>query len=223
MEGELMKSLDLSILLPICGVEISNARWTEIIKASGLPDEARPFVERAIMLHKLFNQAIAPSATPAAARQFLTDLAKRADALCDELDRTAANPLALVVLGLAIGEGQGKSLRPDIAKVRLKDAAADVAKLSTWVKAGRSRVIGGRPGPRRRADATTIFVQVLDQILQDHTGKRIDRSNKGHRTSRDFVQAVFRLADPKIGKATIEEAMKRVIKARGRVAGKRKR
>jgi hypothetical protein len=50
-----------------------------------------------------------------------------------------------------------------------------------------------------------------------------DGHRKGRPTRRDFIQAVFRLADPSVGNATIEDAMKRVIAARGRIARSQKR
>ena len=91
--------------------------------------------------------------------------------------------------------------------------------MSSRAKAGRSRVASASPGAHREAVNATLFVGELDKILRHFTRRSINRSGKGRPTPRDFVQTVFRAADPDIGSAAIEEAMKRVIKGRGRTSG----
>jgi hypothetical protein len=58
-----------------------------------------------------------------------------------------------------------------------------------------------------------ILVNRLDGIRRECTGRKITRSQKRADSSRDYIEAVFRIADPEIGPGTIERAMKRSIAA----------
>jgi len=70
----------------------------------------------------------------------------------------------------------------------------------------------GKTGPGT-GDAYKL-VATLDGIRRECTGRKITRSQKCTDSSRDYIEAVFRIADPEIGPGTIERAMERTIARR---------
>lgn len=209
--------------LPIGGSGITDKQWAHIVACSGLPPEARSLIERAIAQYKIFDQALQRTAPPGTTRKSLAELATKIEALSVELEGVAENPLAIVGLALAIEDGEGNVARQAEVRNRLKAADTKLRTLSHWLKSASARVAVGRPGAHGAAVKNSLFVKTLNDVLLQFTGKGISRSGKGRPTPRDFVQAVFRVADPGVHETAIEEAMKRVIRGRGEIAGRKAR
>jgi hypothetical protein len=104
------------------------------------------------------------------------------------------------------------------AKLRAQKALAEIEEISQWLDAAQKRVAKSRPGAREKALQLQFLVTLLDKILMQFVGKGIDRSSKGPTTRREYISAVCRIADPTIRPSSIEEAMKRQIKSRGKIS-----
>ena len=203
-------------LLPLQPYEMSEAQWSEIVTASAIPEQARPLIGRAISFYKLAS----PVASPHVTRRLLLNTAKLMSELCQRLQLIERNPLALLVLAQMI-KGE---LAPPEANRRVKrklSLANRQLRISTdWVAGSADRVAMAKPGAHRESVTTSLFISILGKIWEQFKDGPISRSNKGEINSRRFIEAVFGVADPNIGKSSIDESMKRVIRGRGGIIKK---
>jgi hypothetical protein len=190
-------------------VEITDEQWDQIVKVSGLPPEARAHIARAIALYRCM-----PDYQPSKIRATLKQLSKDTQALCQSLRQLDDNAHAQVVLTITLG-----SASPDeqLARQRSASIQRELQVLAEWLNAAGDRVVKGRPGARTRAMLTALIVSELDRILEQFTGTNIARSDKADRPGRQYVQAVCKIADPKIGAGSIDAAMKKRISSRGKL------
>jgi hypothetical protein len=203
-------------LLPLQPCEMSEAQWSKIVTASAMPEQARHLVGRAIAFYKQAS----PVASPHETRRLLLNTAKLMSELCQRLQLIERNPLALLVLAQMI-KGE---LAPPEANRRVKrklSLANRQLRISTdWVAGSADRVAMAKPGAHRGSVTTSLFILVLEKIWEQFKGAPISRSSKGKNNSRQFIEAVFGVADPTVGKSSIDESMKRVIRSRGGITGK---
>jgi len=103
------------------------------------------------------------------------------------------------------------------AEVRhLEVAMSELERLAQLFDVSRDRVAKGKPGARVEALIVQFLVTELDRILIRFTDKKITRSTKRPAT-RQYVEVVCKIADPKIGRGSIDAAMKRQIASRGKI------
>jgi hypothetical protein len=207
----------LAALIPAA---ISEQDWAVIIQCSGIAQAQRDEIGLAVAFYRIASEALGKS-QPHGTRLALRSLSKKIDHLRNELSGLRRNPLALVVLARASGS---KNDFPHIMNRREPDRrltaiTAQLEPVSQWFTKAAAAVATRSP---RRAHMINVnlFVAELARIYERSTGKSISRSLKRHNQSRDFIVTVCRMADPTIGPGAIDDAMKRLIKARG---GKRAR
>ena len=95
---------------------------------------------------------------------------------------------------------------------RMLGRIEELETLKGWLTLGKTRLIAKPSG----ANASNRYwlARQLDGIFHEYTGRALNRSSKGAHTPRDFVTAVFRMADPEIGHRWIEQAIREVLKGR---------
>jgi hypothetical protein len=96
---------------------------------------------------------------------------------------------------------------------RLDTVLTELQYLADWLERALSLVPNEKRG--RRTENVYWLVAELDLIRERFTGLMITRSYKDD-ASRAFIAGVCRIANPKIGKGTIDAAMKDRIARRGR-------
>src|SRR5581483_8875707 len=200
-------------LLPLTETPLTSEQWSAI---------AGPNIARAITLYKMLNDAQAASATPADTRRLLGLGAEQAKSLAHVLEKISSNSRAVVGLRLASGEQSRLSPVQPVSAEGLSNAVATLNDLSTWLASGSRKIAGGRAGAHERSVIINLFIRVLRDIYLHFTGCDFTRTGKGKHTPRDFVRAVFMVADPSVRHAQIEEALKRQVKARGEITKREK-
>lgn len=207
-------------LLPIVSIQLSEDQWHIIAHHSGLPPEARSYIGRAIAMYRVFEKARHQSGTAAATRAALKDAHMCALDLHRQITKLSNNPRALVALTLALVPKNefANAMNKRAASLRAQKAIAEIEGSAHWLGAAQKRVAKSKPGAREKALQLQFFVTVLDKILMQFTGQGIDRSSKGTTTKREYVSAACKIADPTIRPSSIEEAMKRQIKSRGKTS-----
>jgi hypothetical protein len=201
------------VLMP---VELSDKQWQQIVRFSRLPPEARVHIGRAIAFYRF-----APDFQPSKIHTQLKKLNKQAIGLRDALKTLHDHHHAQVVLTLALKSSQRfeTAMQQQAARRRLADITRELQELAEWLGAARDRVIRGSPGARSQAILVQFLVTELDCILKRFTGRNIMRSDKESKPGRLYVQAVCEIADPTIGRGSIDAAMKRQIVSRGKISG----
>jgi hypothetical protein len=217
---ENLSDLGWTRLLPRAETPVTNEQWSAIA-GPDLPADARPYIARAITLYTIVNNAHAASATPADTRRLTGLGAEQAKSLAHVLEKISSNPRAIVGLRLASGEQSRSPPVQPVSAEGLRNAVATLNDLSTWLASGSRKIAGGRAGAHERSLIINLFVSTLRDIYFHFTGRDFSRATKGKHTPRDFVCAVFKIADPSVRPAQIEEALKRQVKARGEIRSRK--
>lgn len=207
-------------LLPPTETPLTSEQWSAIA-GPNIPAEARPYIARAITLYKKLDDARVASATPGDAQRLLGLGVEQAKNLANTLEKISSNPRAIVGLRLASGEQSRLPPVQPVSAERLSNAVATLIDLSTWLASGSRKIAGGRAGAHERSVMINLFVSILRDIYFHFTGRDFSRASKGKHTPRDFVRAVFKIADPSVRPAQIEEALKRQVKARGEILSRK--
>lgn len=210
---------DWERILPNKPFLLTDKQWKMVVVHSGLPSEARPLVGRAIAMYHIGNHA-RRQGNPAKTRAELAALGKRTLDLRKSLAKLLDNPRAHVALTLGNNSPQefAGAMRDKLAHRRIENAMTELDGLGRWLSVALNRVAKGKPGAKEKALLVQLFVAALDYVLQRFTGRAISRSYKNN-----FVQQVCRIADPEIGRGTIDDAIKRLRKSRGGIANKSSR
>jgi hypothetical protein len=111
-----------------------------------------------------------------------------------------------------------ESAERELVAVRLDTACSQVQRLVDWLDQTTGKISPDQaadPDQSRGKSLLFDFVQHLDRILLEHTGRQIRRSNKPEQPIVQFVRAACKVFDPRVGHGSIDEAMKAVISARG--------
>jgi hypothetical protein len=196
-------------------VVLTDKQWEQVVRFSGLPPEARVDIGRAIALYR----CVIPY-RPSETRAKLEKLSKDALTLCDALKELHDHGYSRLVLTLALEPSQPFETAggQQLARRRLAAITRELQGLAEWLRAARDRVARGRPGARGRATLIALLVSELDRILERFTRKHIMRSDKKSTPGRQYVEAVCKIADPTIGRGSIDGAMKRQIALRGKIS-----
>src|SRR5262249_5869520 len=116
------------------------------------------------------------------------------------------------------GPHQSEHLPPSVQSMvgldgrrRLSQALDVLLGLPKWFLVAAHRVEAGKRGPK--AGNVYWLVGNLDGIREQFTGKKLTRSYK-HPAAREYITYVCKIADPNIGKGTIDNAMEARIKRR---------
>jgi hypothetical protein len=211
-----MAADDFLALLPPQPYEMSEAQWSKIVTASAMPDQARPLVGRAISLYRLASPVPSPHET----RRLLLNTAKLMSELYEQLRLIENNRLALLVLARSTEDELSPPEANKRVKRKLSLANKQLLISSDWIKTSASRVASAKPGAHGKSLTMSLFILVLEKIWEQFKGAPISRSGKGKSNSRLFIEAVFSVADPTVGKSSIDESMKRVIRGRGGITEK---
>lgn len=203
-------------LLPLQPCEMSEAQWSKIVTASAMPEQARPLVGRAISFYRLASRGASPHET----RRLLLNTAKLMSELCEQLRLIENNRLALLVLARSTKDKLSPPEANKRVKRKLSLANKQLLISSDWLITSAGCIASAKPGGHGKSLNTSLFILVLEQIWKQFKGAPISRSSKGKNNSRLFIEAVFSVADPTIGKSSIDESMKRVIKGRGGITEK---
>jgi hypothetical protein len=194
-------------------MRLSKIQWTEIVECSGLPPDARPQIEKLIRTYRDLKALHAPYHSSEKIRDQLNKANKCALALRTELHKLYKNNRALSALAAATDQNNALAgLFKPTARLRLEKASLNINDLMWWFRSAHKQVGRSKPGPHTR-DAYSL-VASLDQIIEKFKGNRISRSYKS--TSKNYVTKIVKIADPKIGRGTIDAAMRACIYRRGR-------
>ena len=177
----------------------STEQKEQIARLSGIPlseDDAWAMIEGQITIYRSRKAGRRYEASPAQIRHELNLLHKEIGKIFQRL--VVLQDRSLLYADYSFKVERHLLNQVDLRFVRLMDEIDD-----------------GKRGPSTRD--IYIFVSSLDGIRQEFTGKKIKRSAKRD-TSREYVQLVCKIADPEIGKGTIENAIKNRITSRGRIA-----
>jgi hypothetical protein len=199
-------------VLPVKPPELTEDQWQIFASGSGLPEAIRPRITAAIAFYQIANRTRLSSRTPAETKKLLAETAKRATDLQNLLAGVAQNPLA--ALGSALAQNRGSIGRtdPDITR-----AARAIGELSDWMNLASKRVAGGNSGAHLRSVQINLTISLLNRIYQEFKGRplsRTQKAKKGEKTPIEFVQAFFQIADPSVGRSSIDEALKRLSQTR---------
>jgi hypothetical protein len=209
---------------------LSDEKWARIAKDSGLPEKARSYVEYSIARYWRWGSGL--EVMPSKIKKKLRKLRNQAKELLEDFEE---------VLGTAFFLGQPEewylpeewhprnfehrvgrtstrsapalSKKLGKAPVMMKEyekfaeqVRADLKTLIDWLDQS-ERAIGRRKPGRRPPQRVWLFVGSINNALRDYTGKRLTRSDH----HREMMKAIFAIIDPKVGKGTIDTAMKEVI------------
>jgi hypothetical protein len=203
-------------------VKLTDEVWEEIAKRFKLGPEARHPIEGAISHFEVMESTLDPSMSPASTQQALQNMAALAGELGEGLQALLSNRLALVSLTRATSTKGDFESAMDSRTAQTVFAAeiAALSKLKHSLQAAGKAVVKAGPGAHRQAVLLAMFVKMLDNIYFQCTGQYLKRDSKGMATGRDFVAVISDAAGLKIGRGSIDEALKQVVKGRGGVTGR---
>jgi hypothetical protein len=212
---------DWELILPGEPFALSEVQWEGIARCSGLPAEAGRLIGKTIALFHEVERA--GRFTAAQTRKQLRGLRKDTLALHARLIEVMANAHAHFALTVPIALPNTFPEPRMGAQRRLEGHLDGLQRLARWFELAGQRVDGMKPGANRKAMNVHWLVGMLDTILEEHTGRKISRSTKGHNTTREYVTMVLKIADPKIRHGTIERAMQERIKLREAITRQQRR
>jgi hypothetical protein len=190
-----------------------DEQWKAIVASSNLPDEARYSIGWAILRYRAGDQARQRSGS-AETRSSLQKSIQAISKLRRQSAELLDNARALTVLARSLRPSHGVA-DGTLARQTITKAILDLDEQSKWLSSAIPRVAKSGPGAREKSILLAFLVHDLDKVRQQYGQRPITRSTKRIDNSRDYITAVCRIADPTIGGASIDEAMKRVIKGRG--------
>lgn len=193
---------------------LTSEQWQDIKEKSHLPDEARDQIEQAIIFYRICKSTIGGK-SPAQIKKNLKNLTIQAKKLDASLKDLADQTLAMVVLSSIQNPQTIQPYNPASASERIAELQRHLADLSDWIQDGHNKLGNWRPGAGQRKILLTLFIHSLDGIYLEFRGEHIKRTTKEKANATDYIRAVCRVADPKIGNGSIDEAMKTIITAHG--------
>jgi hypothetical protein len=174
---------------------LTDVQWQSIVTLVGLSPDARAALDHVIERYRSDKKKWPRQRRLAQTRSHLAKLAKRAQTLGRSIDKLDEEDKA--ALGWAC----------DLADVvgYQKDARDVVLGLAVRARTAANGVASEKN--RDYMPPLHVLVGSIDEILFRSTGRRIQRSYKRNDKS-DFVDKVCSIADPQIGKGSIDEAKK---------------
>jgi hypothetical protein len=175
---------------------LTDDQRNEISRLSGIPKdhpEAWPMIETAIGLYRRRKVLWEHAMLPTEIRKEFKDLSHACWTMQERLRRLVDR-------------------QPPVYELSFTDGLTSLRKLELQFYFMSQDIEDGKTGPD--TEDAYILVGMLDGIRREFTGRKLTRSEKRTDSSRDYIKAVFRIADPQIGPGTIERAMKDVITRR---------
>lgn len=193
---------------------MSDEQWLELRRIDLVQENARSAIEDAIWTYR---EASRIRFSPSASRSRLAKAHKSVSTALADIAALSDDRLAL--FEIAQGSDLAVAAMPGLTSKRyLSGLTSEMEAANALFMRAIERVKNAKPGARTRAFPIYLLISQLDQILFQHSGKRITRSKKRNDSSRDYIIAVCKLADKNIGSGSIEEGMKRLIHTRGEIS-----
>jgi hypothetical protein len=194
---------------------LTDEEWQKIANLSGLPAKVRPKIVEVIDVYRSHQANFDIRNKPSSVRRELDELRKSAESLAISL-ATALND---VDLWSAVARPRPSSnewpprtglVDPKVAVQRITGTLYELQRLRDWLILARAAVPHSKRGSKRQSAPASAAVFMLDEILFKFKKRNLERSNKRNETS-EYVKAVLLIADPGIGKGTIDQAIKHQI------------
>ena len=187
---------------------LNDQHWDRIKRVSGLPEEARKDIEFSIGFY-LARQKRAPAVPPAKLKEKLRKLRSQASELLEGFEEALVHDdiyFALVPVGP--DEGYDEQREKLAEHHRTEKVRAILKALINWFGQGERGLSRRKPGPPAE-DAQNVgwFINSIDTALRMYADKRLTRSEH----HRKMMEEIFAIVDPKVGKGTIDTAMREVI------------
>jgi hypothetical protein len=196
--------------------------WSRIAQATNLPDDARTEEVRAHINDFIgfYHQSQSTAKSQKTACKKLQDTKNVLPKCCESLHDLLSD--LEIFAAIAIGfDGQMKIPPELLSKVQshlqkvyqtlYKDSTVTLHVLDKALK----RVRRTKHGPRTGRDSLDLLVRLLNSLLKQYIRQRIVRSGnhvkEGHFHSTTFVWEICHIANDKIPKATVINAIKRVV------------
>jgi hypothetical protein len=190
---------------------LSDQQWDMIKKASGLPADARSYIESSIGSYRAWQEE-RPAVLPAKIKEKLRKLRNQAGELLKGFEEALGHDdiyPALVPIQPNEWHPRNFEQRKELAQHhRTEKVRADLKALIDWLDQSERALSRRKPGPPAEdAQNVYLFIDSIDNALRDFTNKRLTRSDH----HRKMMEQIFAIVDPKVGKGTIDTAMRQVI------------
>jgi len=192
-------------LSPIVSL-LTDKEWRSIANTVGLPEGARIKIENAIYLYRHLRD-MNKRRRPYNLRANLKKVARTGDKFVAALSLLGDEEKWELEFSSYLRKREREKR---IVAAVLKGTRDDAKFIADWCAFCANEVLPRKKG--RDSHLLHEFVKRLDTILYHHTRQRIKRSNKPEQ----FVHIVCTIADSALGNWTIDEAMKQVIRKRGK-------
>jgi hypothetical protein len=192
-----------------CGVRLLNDQhWDRIKRASGLPAQARSDIETDIGFY-LCRQKRAPAEPPAKLKEKLRKLRSQARELLEGFEEALDhNQIYFALVPVGPEEWYIEQREKLAEHHRTEKVRAELRALINWLDQGERGLSRRKPGPpAEEAQNVHGLVDSIDNTLRIHAKKRLTRSLH----HRKMMEEIFAIVDPKVGKGTIDTAMRQVI------------
>lgn len=194
--------------------KMSDEQWLELRRIDFVQENARGAIEDAIWAYR---EASRIRFSPSTSRSRFAKAHKSISTALADIAALSNDDLALSVIARDINFSAAAA--PHLAsKKYLSHLASEITAAKKLFAQAIDRIRNAKPGARTIAFPIYVLISQLDQILFQHSGKRITRSKKRNDSSRDYIIAICKLADKNIGLGSIEEGMKRLIQTRGKIS-----
>jgi hypothetical protein len=217
---------------PFPRLGLTTAQWSEVSNLSGIPNgshEARKSIEIALGMFRQFQETDLHRRPAAEIRQEFHELAKDATNFYERLSGLMGNRDAYTALMGGVlpfgpldrltdmADHQGSVSSAEVQGL-MQESSRRLAKIDEillgapkWFLTAAHRVKHEKRGPK--AGNVYWLVGNLDGIREQFAGKKITRSYKDD-GSVEYIKYVCKIADPRIGRGTIDKAMRFRIKNR---------
>jgi hypothetical protein len=198
---------------------LSDQQWDRIKRASGLPADARSYVESHIRSYGAWEDR--PSVLPAKIKEKLRNLRSQAGKLLKGFEE-ALGPddvyFALVPIRPNEWHPRNFEQRKELAEHhRTEKVRADLKALIDWLDQSERALSHRKRGPSvEHAQSVFLFIDSIDNALRYYTNKGLTRSDH----HRKMMEEIFAIVDREVGKGTIDTAMRQVIVYGRRTDGK---
>jgi hypothetical protein len=179
---------------------LNDQQWDRIKRASGLPAEARRYIESSIGSYWA-SQEERPAVPPAKIKEKLRKLRNQARELLKGFEEALGHDdiyFALVPVGPNEWHPRNFEQRKELAEHhRTEKVRADLRELIDWLDQSERALPRRKPGPPAEvAQNMYLFVDSIDNALREYTNERLKRSDSHQK----MMEEIFAIVDPEVGK-----------------------
>jgi hypothetical protein len=192
---------------------LSEREWKPIAETSGLPDEARDEVERAIYWYRILRKT---NENRTKTRDKVDDVSHKLLAALKALQRMKNDQD--VFWAIVIGDAKRKPLNSHEREAwqhRLDGLAHELERGLDWWRKSKSRVEGVTQGRKNLSDDLYYLIRQLSFITNEHTGKMTSLSKTDRENSRlnhlKFLVFTCKAANRNIKESLIKDVARLVI------------